>query len=69
MGGPLLDPTRRGEALGRLMARVRYLFIARHRDWFAHRVIAELRGYQTADGRSPVWEAGPAGSALIHTAS
>ncbi len=57
VGGLFVDPTRRGEALGRLMARVRYLFIARHRGWFAHRVIAELRGYQADDGRSPVWEA------------
>ncbi|WP_425228910.1 arginine N-succinyltransferase [Sphingomonas sp.] len=57
VGGLFVDPARRGQALGRLMARVRYLFIARHRDWFAHRVIAELRGWQEADGRSPVWEA------------
>ena len=57
VGGLFVDPARRGQALGRLMARVRYLFIARHRDWFAHRVIAELRGYQDASGGSPVWEA------------
>ena len=57
VGGLFVDPSRRGFALGRLMARSRYLFIARHRDWFAHRVIAELRGYQAEDGRSPVWEA------------
>ena len=57
VGGLFVDPARRGQALGRLMARVRYLFIARHRDWFANRVIAELRGFQAADGTSPVWEA------------
>ena len=57
VGGLFVDPARRGQALGRLMARVRYLFIARHRDWFAHRIIAELRGYQDASGTSPVWEA------------
>lgn len=57
VGGLFVDPARRGEALGRLMARSRYLFIARHRSWFANRVIAELRGYQTADGHAPVWEA------------
>lgn len=57
VGGLFVDPARRGMALGRQMARARYLFIARHRDWFAHRVIAELRGYQDAAGRAPVWEA------------
>jgi arginine N-succinyltransferase len=39
------------------MARARYLFIARHRAWFGDRVIAELRGWQDAGGRAPVWEA------------
>lgn len=57
VGGLFVDPARRGLALGRLMARARYLFIAMHRSWFANRVIAELRGYQDADGRAPVWEA------------
>lgn len=57
VGGLFVDPARRGMALGRLMARARYLFIAMHRDWFGSRVIAELRGYQDADGRAPVWEA------------
>lgn len=57
VGGLFVDPARRGLALGRLMARARYLFIAMHRSWFANRVIAELRGFQDADGRAPVWEA------------
>lgn len=57
VGGLFVDPSRRGLALGRLMARARYLFIARHRAWFASRVIADLRGYQDAAGRAPVWEA------------
>ena len=57
VGGLFVDPRRRGMALGRLMARSRYLFIARHRTWFANRVIAELRGWQDDAGRSPVWEA------------
>ncbi len=57
VGGLFVDPGRRGLALGRLLARTRYLFMARHRAWFARRVMAELRGYQDADGRSPVWEA------------
>ncbi len=57
VGGLFVDPAQRGFALGRLMARARYLFIARHRDWFGRRVIAELRGWQDPDGRSPVWDA------------
>src|SRR3546814_4864872 len=31
--------------------------LAGHRDWFPDRVMAELRGHQSADGTSPVWEA------------
>lgn len=57
IGMLFVDPAMRGGALGKLAARGRYLFIAAHRDWFGRRVIAELRGWQDADGRSPVWEA------------
>lgn len=57
VGGLFVDPQKRGLALGQLMARSRYMFMAAHRDWFGKRVIAELRGYQDADGRSPVWNA------------
>lgn len=57
VGGLFIDPRRRGSALGALAARARYLFIAAHRDWFGRRVIAELRGWQDEQGRSPVWEA------------
>ncbi len=57
VGGLFIDPAARGAALGALAARARYLFIAAHRDWFGRRVIAELRGWQDAEGRSPVWEA------------
>ncbi len=57
VGGLFIDPGARGHALGRLTARARYLFIAAHRPWFGRKAIAELRGYQGADGRSPVWEA------------
>ena len=56
VGGLFIDPGMRGLALGALAARARYLFIAMHRDWFARRVIAELRGWQDAEGHSPVWE-------------
>ena len=57
VGGLFIDPDRRGGGLGTLAARGRYMFIAAHRQWFGARVIAELRGWQDADGRSPVWEA------------
>lgn len=57
VGMLFVDPALRGSALGALAARGRYLFIAAHRDWFGRRVMAELRGWQDADGRSPVWEA------------
>lgn len=57
VGGLLVDPAMRGRSIGRLMARARYLFIGRHRDWFANRVMAELRGWQDEAGHSPVWEA------------
>ncbi|WP_243453697.1 arginine N-succinyltransferase [Sandaracinobacteroides saxicola] len=57
VGGLFINPAFRGAALGALAARARYLFIAQHRAWFRRRVIAELRGYQDADGRSPVWDA------------
>ncbi len=57
VGGLFVDPSLRGLALGQLMARSRYLFIAAHRAWFGERLIAELRGYQDEGGRSPVWDA------------
>jgi arginine N-succinyltransferase len=57
VGGLFVDANMRGQALGQLMARSRYVFIAAHRGWFARRVIAELRGYQDDAGRSPVWDA------------
>jgi len=57
VGGLFVDPRRRGLALGQLMAKARYVFIAAHRSWFGERVIAELRGYQDDAGRSPVWDA------------
>lgn len=57
VGMLFVDPAKRGSALGALAARGRYLFMAAHRDWFGRRVMAELRGWQDANGNSPVWEA------------
>ena len=56
VGGLLIDPALRGGAYGRLMARSRYLLIARDRRRFADRTIADLRGY-LKDGGSPFWDA------------
>ena len=57
VGGLFVAPAARRLSLGGLVARSRYLFIAQHRSWFGKRVIAELRGWQDAEGRSPVWDA------------
>ena len=57
VGMLFVDPAMRGSALGALAARGRYLFMAAHREWFGQRVMAELRGWQDANGNSPVWEA------------
>ena len=56
VGGLFLHPDHRRGGLGRLLARARYLFIARHRARFAERTIAELRGV-IEDGQSPFWDA------------
>lgn len=56
VGGLFIDPAMRGSALGALAARARYLLIAMHRGWFRRRVMAELRGWQDGEGKSPVWE-------------
>jgi arginine N-succinyltransferase len=41
---------------GPLIAKSRLLFVAEFADRFAPKVIAELRGVITAEGRSPFWE-------------
>jgi arginine N-succinyltransferase len=56
VGGLFLHPDFRAGGLGRLLARSRYLFLARHRERFGDRVVAELRGYLRPDGSSPFWD-------------
>lgn len=56
VGGLFVDPAARASGIGRLIARSRYLYMAAHRDRFAARVIADLRGYQAEDGSWPFWE-------------
>lgn len=56
VGGLFLHPNNRAGGLGLLLARSRYLFIAIHRQRFAKRVIAELRGIIDERGGSPFWD-------------
>ena len=56
VGGLFLHPDLRSGGLGRLLARSRYLFLARHRQRFSDRLFAELRGYHRPDGSSPFWD-------------
>jgi arginine N-succinyltransferase len=56
VGGLFLHPGERAGGLGMLLARSRYLFIKLHRERFARRVIAELRGVIDEVGGSPFWD-------------
>jgi arginine N-succinyltransferase len=55
--GLVVDPARRGRGLGRLASLGRLAFVAAHPARFADRTIAEIRGYQDEEGRSPFWDA------------
>ena len=56
VGGLFLHPGERAGGLGLLLARSRYLFIAAHRERFADRILAELRGVIDEAGGSPFWD-------------
>jgi arginine N-succinyltransferase len=56
VGGLFLHPQERAGGLGMLLARSRYLFIRQHRQRFAGKVIAELRGVIDESGGSPFWD-------------
>ncbi|MBS0480250.1 MAG: arginine N-succinyltransferase, partial [Proteobacteria bacterium] len=56
VGGLFLHPGERAGGLGMLLARSRYLFIAMHRQRFADRILAELRGIIDEAGGSPFWD-------------
>ncbi|MHA6719596.1 arginine N-succinyltransferase [Sphingomonas sp. RS6] len=56
VGGLFLHPGERAGGLGLLLARSRYLFIARNRARFADRILAELRGVIDEAGGSPFWD-------------
>ena len=57
VGGLFLHPNERAGGLGVLLARSRYLFIKLHRERFANKVLAELRGVIDEKGGSPFWDA------------
>ncbi len=51
-----LDPKHRSGQNGRLLSKARMLFMAAHLNLLPLQVIAELRGFQREDGKSPFWE-------------
>ncbi len=56
LGTLFLDPDFRQGGLGALLSKSRFLFMRAHRERFATRVIAELRGVADERGLSPFWE-------------
>ena len=51
-----LHPDYRSGSNGKLLSKSRFLFIAQFPQLFPARLIAELRGFQRADGTSPFWD-------------
>ncbi|MDX1453503.1 MAG: arginine N-succinyltransferase, partial [Oleiphilaceae bacterium] len=51
-----LDADYRHGLNGRLLSKCRFLFMREYPDLFSDKVIAEMRGYSDAQGRSPFWE-------------
>ncbi|WP_192457804.1 arginine N-succinyltransferase [Musicola keenii] len=51
-----LDPDYRHSLNGKLLSKVRFLFMSAFRSHFADKVFAEMRGYADDEGRSPFWE-------------
>lgn len=50
-----LRPKYRRANAGKLLSKVRFLFMAMHPERFADTVIAEMRGVSDAQGQSPLW--------------
>lgn len=51
-----LRESRREKHNGRLLSKMRFLFMAEFAERFADRVIAEMRGISNEDGSSPFWQ-------------
>jgi arginine N-succinyltransferase len=52
-----LHPDYRVGSNGKLLSKSRFMFIAQFPHLFPEKLIAEMRGFQRADGHSPFWEA------------
>jgi arginine N-succinyltransferase len=52
-----LHPDYRNGLNGKLLSKGRFLFLVQFPGLFSQTVIAEMRGYQDGQGRSPFWEA------------
>jgi arginine N-succinyltransferase len=51
-----LHPDYRSGHNGKLLSKSRFLFIAQFAHLFSEKLIAEMRGFQKADGSSPFWD-------------
>ncbi|HYD96825.1 MAG TPA: arginine N-succinyltransferase [Noviherbaspirillum sp.] len=51
-----LHPDYRQGINGKLLSKSRFMFVAQFPHLFSEKLIAEMRGYQRADGRSPFWD-------------
>jgi len=51
-----LHPDYRSGTNGKLLSKSRFMFVAQFPQLFSEKLIAEMRGYQRADGRSPFWD-------------
>jgi arginine N-succinyltransferase len=51
-----LHPDYRSGSNGKLLSKSRFMFIAQFPQLFSEKLIAEMRGYQDANGKSPFWD-------------
>jgi arginine N-succinyltransferase len=51
-----LHPDYRSGTNGKLLSKSRFMFMAQFPHLFPEKLIAEMRGYQRADGTSPFWD-------------
>jgi arginine N-succinyltransferase len=57
IGTLAVRPSARKFGIGKILARARYMLIATFPELFAPTIIAEMRGWQNAQGNSPFWSA------------
>jgi arginine N-succinyltransferase len=56
VGSLFVRPEHRASGIGRMLAQSRYMLMAAAPQRFNERVVSELRGVVSADGRSPFWD-------------